>query len=414
MRDAGVPVLRGAAATRPRTTCRCWSRRRPAVADAACAWSARSTDLADEIAQAAAEAESAFGDATVFVEPYVERGRHVEVQVVGDRARRRARPRRARLLDPAPPPEGGRGGAGPRHRRERRRGDALRGPQGRRGDRLRRRRHRRVPLRPRGRALLLPGDEHPPPGRAPGHRGRHRARPRRAAAPRRRGTRARPRGSGARAGTRSRSGSTPRTLPTTGSRRAGCSPASTSRLDDRVRLPVGTAIRVDSGFETGSEVSTHYDAMLAKVIAWAPSRREAARMLAARSAGARLHGVVTNRDLLVGDPARRDVPLRPGEHRLLRPHVGASSPVRRRRPTASPVVRRRPRAGRARPRRAVGCRPASRSPGATWSPSRSAPCSRTSTARSTSSSGTAAATATPRPTPPSACSPRPPTRSCSR
>ena len=32
-----------------------------------------------------AEAASAFGDGTVFVEPYVERSRHVEVQVVGDR-----------------------------------------------------------------------------------------------------------------------------------------------------------------------------------------------------------------------------------------------------------------------------------------------------------------------------------------
>ena len=39
-------------------------------------------------------------------------------------------------------------------------------------------------------------------------------------------------------------------------------------------------IRLDSGFETGSEVSTHYDAMLAKVIAWAPTREQAARMLA--------------------------------------------------------------------------------------------------------------------------------------
>jgi propionyl-CoA carboxylase alpha chain len=58
-------------------------------------------------------------------------------------------------------------------------------------------------------------------------------------------------------------------------------------------------IRLDSGFETGSEVSTHYDAMLAKVIAWAPTRTEAARRLADALSRARLHGVVTNRDLLV-------------------------------------------------------------------------------------------------------------------
>jgi propionyl-CoA carboxylase alpha chain len=39
--------------------------------------------------------------------------------------------------------------------------------------------------------------------------------------------------------------------------------------------------------------------MLAKLIAWAPSRAEAARRLAAALAGARLHGITTNRDLLV-------------------------------------------------------------------------------------------------------------------
>ncbi len=42
-------------------------------------------DLPTEIAAAEAEAESAFGDGTVFVEPYVEQGRHVEVQVLGHR-----------------------------------------------------------------------------------------------------------------------------------------------------------------------------------------------------------------------------------------------------------------------------------------------------------------------------------------
>ncbi len=41
--------------------------------------------LTDEVELASAEAASAFGDGTVFVEPYVEHGRHVEVQVVGDR-----------------------------------------------------------------------------------------------------------------------------------------------------------------------------------------------------------------------------------------------------------------------------------------------------------------------------------------
>ena len=58
-------------------------------------------------------------------------------------------------------------------------------------------------------------------------------------------------------------------------------------------------VRVDAGFTSGSEVSTHYDAMLAKVIAWAPTREQAARGLADTLARARIHGLVTNRDLLV-------------------------------------------------------------------------------------------------------------------
>ena len=44
----------------------------------------RVEDLADAVGAAAREAESAFGDGTVFVEPFIERGRHVEVQILGD------------------------------------------------------------------------------------------------------------------------------------------------------------------------------------------------------------------------------------------------------------------------------------------------------------------------------------------
>jgi len=61
----------------------------------------------------------------------------------------------------------------------------------------------------------------------------------------------------------------------------------------------GPGLRLDAGFESGSEVGTHYDAMLAKVVAWAPTREQAARRLAGALRRARLHGVRTNRDLLV-------------------------------------------------------------------------------------------------------------------
>ncbi len=67
----------------------------------------------------------------------------------------------------------------------------------------------------------------------------------------------------------------------------------------RLRFPEGLGLRVDAGYADGSVVSTHYDAMLAKVIAWAPTRTEAALRLAAGLARAEIHGVVTNRDLLV-------------------------------------------------------------------------------------------------------------------
>ncbi len=41
-------------------------------------------ELADAVAAGSREAMSSFGDGTVFVEPYIERARHVEVQIIGD------------------------------------------------------------------------------------------------------------------------------------------------------------------------------------------------------------------------------------------------------------------------------------------------------------------------------------------
>ncbi|HYN18976.1 MAG TPA: biotin/lipoyl-containing protein, partial [Actinomycetes bacterium] len=62
----------------------------------------------------------------------------------------------------------------------------------------------------------------------------------------------------------------------------------------------GSGVRVDTGVGDGSVVGVHYDPLLAKVVAHAPTRPEAARLLASALAGAHLHGLVTNRDLLVG------------------------------------------------------------------------------------------------------------------
>jgi acetyl/propionyl-CoA carboxylase alpha subunit len=68
----------------------------------------------------------------------------------------------------------------------------------------------------------------------------------------------------------------------------------------RFRIEARPGLRVDAGVVDGSRVDAHYDPLLAKVIAHAPTRAEAARLLASALEGARLHGPPTNRDLLLG------------------------------------------------------------------------------------------------------------------
>ena len=63
--------------------------------------------------------------------------------------------------------------------------------------------------------------------------------------------------------------------------------------------PDAPGIRVDAGVADGSVVSPHYDAMLAKVIGHGRTRAEAAGRLARALQRAEIHGVTTNRDLLV-------------------------------------------------------------------------------------------------------------------
>ncbi|MFE5240943.1 MULTISPECIES: acetyl/propionyl/methylcrotonyl-CoA carboxylase subunit alpha [unclassified Streptomyces] len=64
-------------------------------------------------------------------------------------------------------------------------------------------------------------------------------------------------------------------------------------------LPDGPGIRLDTGYTGGDTIGVHYDPMLAKVIAHAPTRTEAVRLLARALERARIHGPVTNRELLV-------------------------------------------------------------------------------------------------------------------
>ncbi|GGU93271.1 acetyl-/propionyl-CoA carboxylase subunit alpha [Streptomyces litmocidini] len=80
------------------------------------------------------------------------------------------------------------------------------------------------------------------------------------------------------------------------------------------RFDVPGGVRVDTGYVSGDTIGVHYDPMLAKVIAHAPTREQALRKLAHALERARVHGPVTNRDLLVAslrhpeyaDPAALD------------------------------------------------------------------------------------------------------------
>ncbi|MFI8182599.1 acetyl/propionyl/methylcrotonyl-CoA carboxylase subunit alpha [Actinacidiphila glaucinigra] len=67
----------------------------------------------------------------------------------------------------------------------------------------------------------------------------------------------------------------------------------------RFRLPQVPGLRVDAGFGDGDRIGVHYDAMLAKVVAHAATRAQALRLLAGALERARVHGLVTNRELLV-------------------------------------------------------------------------------------------------------------------
>ena len=63
--------------------------------------------------------------------------------------------------------------------------------------------------------------------------------------------------------------------------------------------PRRPGLRLDAGVVDGSTIGIFYDPMLAKVISVAPDREQAAAALSAALARARIHGLTTNRDLLV-------------------------------------------------------------------------------------------------------------------
>ena len=227
-RAAGLPTLRSAEASdrprRPRgggrrtSASRSSSRPSPAAAAGGCAGSRPVAGLRD-----AARGRPARGRVRLRRPDALPRaGRRQPAAHRGPDPRGPPRrghpPLRAGLLAPAASPEGHRDRPGPRPRPRPARAHLRRRRRVRRVDRLRQRRHGRVPRR-RGRVLRLHRDEPPDPGRAHGHRGGHRRRPRRLADadrlrrdPRR--PRARPRPASAPGVSPSSAGSRPRTPPT--------------------------------------------------------------------------------------------------------------------------------------------------------------------------------------------------------
>ncbi|MFD3686625.1 biotin carboxylase N-terminal domain-containing protein [Nocardiopsis sp. NPDC058631] len=260
-------------------------------------------DLPAEAAAAAAEAASAFGDPAVFCEPYVPRGRHVEVQVLADTHGTvwalgerdcSVQRRHQKVIEESPAP------GIPRELREQLH-EAARGMA------------RAIDYTGAGTAeFLVPvGDdglgapvflemntrlqvEHPvtecvtgldlvewqiriaegealPEGGPP--------------APRGHAVEARLYAEDPRAGWR----------PRTGTLHAFDVPDATARFEPLT----APGVRLDSGVGPGDTVGTDFDPLLAKVVAYGRDRRDAVRRLASALAAARVHGVGTNRDLLV-------------------------------------------------------------------------------------------------------------------
>ncbi len=265
-------------------------------------------ELADAVRPARREAEASFGDGTVFAERWLAAPRHIEVQIVADRhgtvihlGERECsiQRRHQKLIEEAPSP------AVDDDLREQL-GVAAVGPGP--GHRLRQRGHRRVPARRPHRRVLLPRDEHPDPGRAPGDRGGHRLRPGAAADPARPG---RARSSGPRTTSSIDGHAIEVRLYAEDPARDWLPGAGTvHRFDDDHADDDVEFLVVDRGVTTGSIVGSEFDPLLAKVVARGPTRDIAIGRLVRYLRRLELHGVTTNRDYLLAVLAAPRLPSR--------------------------------------------------------------------------------------------------------
>ena len=244
----------------------------------------------DALASCQREAASSFGDDRVLIERYLQKPRHIEIQVFADTQGNcvylferdcSVQRRHQKVIEEAPAP-------GMTEERRRAMGEAA--VAAARGG-LCGRRHSGIHRRAR-RPLLLHGNEHAPAGRASGHRDDHRPRPGRMAAARGR----RPAAAGA---------------PGRPAHRRPCHRGPHLRREPRkgflpsigtlayLSLPAHTAfangdIRVDGGVRMGDTITPFYDPMIAKLIVRGADRDQArARMLQAL-AQTQAVGVQTN------------------------------------------------------------------------------------------------------------------------
>ena len=224
------------------------------------------------------EAEAAFKNASVYLEKFIDRPRHVEVQILADIARQRRPLLGPRLLAPAPAPEARRGGPradpparGPRQARRGRR------PAGQ-GLRLR---QRRAPASSSSTPTTTSTSSRSTPGS--------------------RSSTPSPRWSPGSTWSSSRSGSPPARRcpsPRPTSRRAGHAFECRINSEDpdhdfrpspgritALRIPGGPGVRWDSHAQVGYSVPPNYDSLVGKLIVHAPTRDEAMATDASRRPG---------------------------------------------------------------------------------------------------------------------------------
>ena len=327
VRAAGVPVVPGSsgsgltdeelAAAAREIGSRCCSSRARAAAARACGWCGTRRRSRRRSPRPAARPAASFGDDTLLVERWIDRPRHIEIQVLADahgnvvhlgERECSLQRRHQKIVEEAPSvllDDGHAGGDG--------RGGGPGGPL----LRLHGRGHGRVHRpRPRPVRVLLHGDEHPPPGGAPGDRVGHRPGPRRVAAAGRlrRGAAVRPGGRPAHRPRGRGAASAPRT------RRAGSCPPAAGCWRCASRRARGCAPTRGSARARRSAAS--YDPMLSKVIAYGPDRATALRRLRAALADTVIAGRADQRGL----PAPAAGPPRRGGGRAGHRPGGAGRP----------------------------------------------------------------------------------------